>query len=164
MYRGTPQQRISRDLWILCLIARDALLPIYRIKRKGIQGLRIYVVIGGFSLLADALLRGSSVDRFLDSFCFLKSWAYFNPWTWNFLHFAAQQLILHAYASESTKKSWDWTFKVLLLPKHIPKKDQKQQKTALLETENQQHFIKGLVPRFLQLILRHMHMKLVAMQ
>ena len=45
----------------LCLIARDALLPIYRIKRKSIKGLRIYVVIGGFSLLADALLRGSSV-------------------------------------------------------------------------------------------------------
>ena len=28
---------------------------------KSIWGLRIYVIIGGFSLLADALLRGSSV-------------------------------------------------------------------------------------------------------
>ena len=36
-------------------------MPIYRIKRKSILGFRIYVVIGGFSLLAAALLRGSSV-------------------------------------------------------------------------------------------------------
>ncbi len=48
-------------MWILYLIARDALLPIYRIKRKSISGLRIFVVIGGFSLLANALLLGSSV-------------------------------------------------------------------------------------------------------
>ena len=38
-----------------------ALLPIHRIKRKNIQGLKIYIAIGGFSLLADALLRGSTV-------------------------------------------------------------------------------------------------------
>ena len=31
------------------------------IKRKSIWGLKIHVAIGGFSLLADALLRGSSV-------------------------------------------------------------------------------------------------------
>jgi hypothetical protein len=41
---------------ILYFIARDALLPICRIKR-----LKTCVVISGFSLLADALLRGSSV-------------------------------------------------------------------------------------------------------
>ena len=40
---------------------QDALLPIYRIIGKGIKGLKIHVVIGGFSLLTDALLRGSSV-------------------------------------------------------------------------------------------------------
>ena len=44
---------------ILCLIARDALLSIYRIKRKSIWGLK--VVIGGISLLADVLLQGSFV-------------------------------------------------------------------------------------------------------
>ena len=35
-YRGTLLQRISRDQSISCLIARNALLPIYRIKRKSI--------------------------------------------------------------------------------------------------------------------------------
>ena len=42
----------------------DTFLPIYRVKRNRIKGLRIYVVIGGFSLLADALLRGSSLVQF----------------------------------------------------------------------------------------------------
>ena len=46
---------------ISCFIEGDALLPLYRIKRKSILELKIYVVIGGFSLLADALLQGSSV-------------------------------------------------------------------------------------------------------
>ncbi len=46
---------------IIFLIARDALLPIYRIKRKNIKGTKIHIVIGGFFLLADAILRGSSV-------------------------------------------------------------------------------------------------------
>ena len=43
------------------LYARDALLPMYRIKRKNFQRLKIYVVIGDFTLLANTLLRGSSV-------------------------------------------------------------------------------------------------------
>ena len=34
LYRGTPQYPV--DLWILCLIVRDALLPTYRIRRKSI--------------------------------------------------------------------------------------------------------------------------------
>ena len=56
-----PRNRILRDQMISCFIEGDALLPLYRIKRKSILGLKIYVVIGGFSLLADALLQGSSV-------------------------------------------------------------------------------------------------------
>ena len=48
---------------ISCFIEGDALLPLYRIKRKSILGLKIYVVIGGFSLLADALLQGSCTNE-----------------------------------------------------------------------------------------------------
>ena len=49
------------DQLILCLIAIDALLPIYSIKRNIRWGLKIHFVIGGITLLADALLRGFSV-------------------------------------------------------------------------------------------------------
>ena len=55
---------------ILCLIAKDALLRIDRIKGKRLRGLNI--VIGRFSLLADALLRGSSV-------C-LMEWVFICTW------------------------------------------------------------------------------------
>ena len=37
-------------------------LPMYRIEITNIRVLKIHVVIGGISLLADALLRGSSVS------------------------------------------------------------------------------------------------------
>ena len=50
IYRETPQQRISRDQLITCLVARDALLS-----KKHIWGIKIHVVIGGFSILADVL-------------------------------------------------------------------------------------------------------------
>ena len=40
------------------------LLPIYRIMNNSIWGLKIYIVIPGFPLLADALLRGTSVSVF----------------------------------------------------------------------------------------------------
>ena len=66
---------------ILCLIAIDALLPIYSIKRNIRWGLKIHVVIGGITLLADALLRGFSVleknqwstDNFFIFYFFIQS-------------------------------------------------------------------------------------------
>ena len=53
--------QIQRNPAVAHFKGPDALLPIYRIKRKIIKISKIYIVISGISLLADALLRGSSV-------------------------------------------------------------------------------------------------------
>ena len=50
---------VDNYAWSLQICYCEVLL--YRIKRKSIWGLKIFVVIEKFFLLADALLRGSSV-------------------------------------------------------------------------------------------------------